>query len=102
MGLKHLLGALASHSRTPVPKNVEVSIRDWAHAEGLLSLSETLVLSAQEPESLARFLRDPGTRRYVGESFGERSVQLRGRVTPRRMQSLLRELGFLIELGDAP
>jgi hypothetical protein len=99
-GLFELLRLLERHSRTPLPQNVAFSIRDWAQRAGLMLLGPDLVLSCEEPEVLKRFLQDAGTRRHLGEILDERRVRLKGRVTPRRMQALLRELGYLVELGD--
>jgi hypothetical protein len=101
MGLVEMLDTLETHSRTPVPQNVLFSVRDWAKSAGLMTLSTTLLLACHDSETLRRFLKDPGTRKYVGEMLGTTSVQLKGRVTPRRMQALLRELGYLVELGSA-
>jgi len=100
LGLAELLGILETHARTPVPQNVAFSIKDWALSAGLMRLMPSLVLVCQEPDVLRRFCQDPGTRRHLAEVLDERSVRLKGRVTPRRMQALLRELGYIVELGD--
>ncbi len=100
LGVADILRILEGHSRTPVPQNVLFSIRDWALRAGLMRLSDDLVLVCEEPDVLRRFQQDPGTRKYVAELLDERSVRLKGRATPRRMQALLSELGYLVELGD--
>ena len=102
MSLSAILGVLDTHSRTPLPQNVRFSIRDWALRAGLMSLGQDFVLRCHEPDVLKRFLADAGTRPYVASVLDRRSVQLAGRATPRRMQALLRELGYLVELGDGP
>ncbi len=99
LGLSDLQGLLETHSRTPLPQNVAFSIRDWALRSGLMKLSSDLVLGCEEPDVLRRFCQDPGIRRFLAEIVDERTVRLKGRVTPRRMQALLRELGYLVELG---
>ncbi len=101
MALAEILTLLESHSRTPVPQNVAFSIKDWGLRAGLMRLDSRLHLFCEEPEVLRRFSQDPGARRHLAEIVDERTVRLKGRVTPRRMQALLRELGYLIELGDA-
>ncbi|HEX6882584.1 MAG TPA: helicase-associated domain-containing protein [Planctomycetota bacterium] len=98
--LAELLRLLEVHSRTPVPQNVAFSIKDWAQRAGLMRLGPDLVLSCEEPDVLRRFLQDAGTRRHLGEILDERRVRLKGRVTPRRMQALLRDLGYLVDLGE--
>jgi hypothetical protein len=100
MGVSDIQRVLEDHSRTPVPQNVLFSIGDWALRAGLMRLSEDLVLVCEEPEVLRRFQQDPGTRKYVAELLDERSLRLKGRATPRRLQSLLSELGYLVELGN--
>jgi hypothetical protein len=100
MQLSRMLGTLRNHSRTPVPQNVLYSIRDWANRAGLLTLDPQGVLRAEDPEVLARFLRDPAARSHVREERDERSVQLKMRFAPRRTMAVLRELGFLVELAE--
>lgn len=99
MGVGDIQRTLELHSRTPVPQNVLFSVRDWALRAGLMRLSEDLLLVCEEPDVLRRFQQDPGTRKFVGEIRDDRSLRLKGRATPRRMQALLRELGYLVELG---
>ncbi|MEM7309743.1 MAG: helicase-associated domain-containing protein [Planctomycetota bacterium] len=101
MSLTHMLGCLEQHSRTPVPQNVHFSIRDWATRAGLMTLDHELRLSCPDSDTMRRFQQDPGARQHVGDVMGENSVQLKGRITPRRMRSLLRELGYLVELAEA-
>lgn len=101
VGLGELLATLEANSRTPVPQNVAFSIRDWAMRAGLMRLAPNLVLSCEEPDVLRRFCQDAGTRRHLAEILDEKSVRLKGRVTPRRMQALLRELGYIVELAEA-
>ena len=100
MALADILNVLEYHSRTPVPQNVHFSIRDWAVRCGLMRLSERLMLRCEEPEVLKRFRQDPGARGYIRRVVDERTLQLKGRITPKRCQALLRELGFLVDLGE--
>jgi len=101
MGLAEIQRVLEAHSRTPVPQNVQFSIRDWSLRAGLMRLNGQLVLSCEEPDLLRAFRQDPGTRKYVSRALDRRSLKLKGRVTPKRMRSLLRELGYIVELGEA-
>ena len=100
LGLADLLHVLELHGRTPVPQNVAFSIKDWALRAGLMRLGADLTLSCDEPEWLRRFCQDPGTRRHLGSLVDDRTVRLKGRITPRRMQALLRELGYIVELEE--
>ncbi len=100
LGLAELEQVIETQSRTPVPQNVAFSLRDWALRAGLMRLQPNLVLVCEEPDVLRRFCQDPGTRRHLAEVLDERRVRLKGRVTPRRMQALLRELDYIVELGE--
>lgn len=97
MHLSRMLSTLKSHSRTPVPQNVVFSIRDWAYRAGLMVLSSDGVLVFREPETQKRFLQDAGTRPYVSKVLDADRVQLKMRYSMKRTQSLLRDLGYLVE-----
>ena len=101
MPLKDIQGLLEAHSRTPVPQNVTFSIQDWAFGAGLMRLSSRLVLACPDTETMKRFQQDAGTRRYISRVIDGQSVRLKGKVTPKRMQSLLRDLGYLVDLDDS-
>jgi len=98
IALTDVLTVLENHSRTPVPQNVHFSIQDWAARAGLMRLSSKLVLSCDEPDTMRRFHQDPGARPYIARSVDDTSVKLKGRMTPKRCQALLRELGYLVDL----
>jgi hypothetical protein len=100
MHLKRILATLEQHSRTPVPNNVLYTVRDWARGAGVLHLDKHCVVSGDDPEALARFRQDPGVRPLVREVLDERRVKLKGGSTQRRLQSLLRELGWLVEIEE--
>lgn len=101
MRLDEILRTLELHSRTPVPQNVSFSIRDWAVQAGLMVLSDDLELRSDNPEILRRLSQDPGARGHVERVLCPNSVKLKGRITPRRMRALLRELGYLVELRSS-
>ena len=96
--LSRILDTLVHHSRVPVPQNVVFSVRDWGLRAGVMQLDSKLVLKASGPENMARLLRDPAARGLVRATIDELHVQLKARSTPKRMQVLLRDLGFLVEL----
>jgi hypothetical protein len=102
LALADLMTLLESHARTPVPQNVAFSIRDWALQAGLMRLRPDLVLVCEQPDVLRRFTHDAGVKRHLAEVLDERTVRLKGRITPRRMQALLRDLGYIVELEEAP
>jgi hypothetical protein len=101
MSLSDILEVLEEHSRTPIPQNVHFSIRDWAIRAGLMTLGRGLLLRGEEPEVIRRFCQDPGTRPYLDHVIDELTVQMKGRMTPKRCQAVLRDLGYLVELEEA-
>jgi hypothetical protein len=98
MHLTRIVDALRAHSRTPVPQNVLYSIRDWASRAGLMILGPTHVLRCEDQDLLARFVQDPGVKGQVREVLDPRTVQMKTRITLKRLQALLRDLDYLVEL----
>jgi hypothetical protein len=101
MYLGRILATLRNQSRTPIPQNVLFSIRDWAGRAGVLVLDQSLVLRGEDAETLRRFQQDPGVKGFVREVLDERRLQLKSRYAMRRLQALLREFGYLVELDGA-
>jgi hypothetical protein len=100
MYLRRILSTLEMHSRTPVPQNVLFSVRDWAARAGCMHLGPDYVISADDAELVGRFRADPGVRSLVREALDERRTRLKSGATLRRTQSLLRELGYLVEIDE--
>jgi Helicase conserved C-terminal domain len=101
MNLARMIDTLELNARTPVPTNVLVSMTGWATQAGLLVLSKDLIVRGTDAEVMRRFVQDPGVRTYVKALLDEQSVQLKAGPSASRMRSLLRELGYLIELESA-
>jgi hypothetical protein len=99
MHLSRIEEVLEQHSHTPLPQNVSYSIRDWGVRAGWMQIDKHLLVTCEHEETLERFREDPGVRNYVGRDLGEGQVQLAGSMTVRRMQHLLRDLGYLVELS---
>jgi hypothetical protein len=97
MSLAAIVDTLERHSRTPVPQNVMFSIRDWALRAGLVTVDDKLVARCEDPDTMRRFMQDPGVRAHLGASVDDVSVKLSSRASKRRLVSLLRDLGFLVE-----
>ncbi len=98
MGLGRMIATLELNARTPVPQNVLYTLRDWAGRAGLLRLDSELVVHGSDPQLLHAFMHNPGVKAYVDRPLGEGRVKLQAGPSPARMRSLLRELGFLVEL----
>jgi hypothetical protein len=99
MHLARILEVLQSNARAPLPQNVCYSIQSWAQAAGLMTLGPDLVVRCGDSDALRRFVQDPGVRHLVRGLLDERSVALKSRSTPRRVQALLRDLGYLVEIA---
>ena len=67
-------------------------------AIGLLTLDARHVVHCDDPATIERFLHDAGVKPHVRHAVDERTVQLKARFTPKRLQALLRDLDYLIEL----
>ena len=100
MFLRRILGTLETNSRTPVPQNVVYSIRDWASHAGLLQLDSDRIIRCDNSEVFERLCADPGVKPYINSVLDERRVKLKAKGTPKRLQSVLRELGFLVEIVE--
>jgi len=100
MHLRRILSILEENSRTPVPQNVLYSIRDWASHAGLLLLTGDFEVCCDNTDVLARFASDAGVRPYVAHEVDERTVKLKAGLSLEQLQAELRELGFLVELGE--
>jgi hypothetical protein len=102
MRLDTLLDILERNSRTPVPQNVTVSIRDWAQRAGRMELDGELVLVCDDEDTLDRLRSDPGVRSYIERDLSAKRIQLKAKTSPLRMRGLLRDLGYVVELvGNA-
>lgn len=98
VALSRMIEVLEHNSRTPVPQNVLYSIRDWAKQAGLCTLSEDLLLRAPDEALLKRLATDPGVRPLVARRVDEQSLQMKQARSAARLRSVLRELGWLVEL----
>ncbi|MBK7641803.1 MAG: hypothetical protein IPJ19_01925 [Planctomycetes bacterium] len=66
-----------------------------------MQLGSDYVVRAEDPELLKRFQADPGVKPLVGGALTERALRMKPGSTLRRLQSLLRDLGWLVELDEA-
>jgi len=100
MFLKRMVATLEEHSRTPVPQNVVYSIRDWAAQAGLMRLGHDYTVRTEDLDVARRFQQDPGVKAVLAAVVDEKTSKLKAHGTPRRMQSFLRDLGYLVELEE--
>lgn len=101
MTLQRMSEVLTLNARTPVPRNVLQSMRGWAQSGGLMTLGEDHVVRSRDPLLLARFARDAGVRPFIKGRVDGDAVRLKPGTSRARYRTLLRDLGYLIELdGD--
>ena len=100
MTLTKMKEILTFNARTPVPRNVLQSIRDWASKSGLLLLGADHVIRAQDSGILGRFARDAGVRPFIKGKLDGNAVQLKSKTSLARYRTLFRDLGYLIELEE--
>jgi hypothetical protein len=63
-------------------------------------LTADYVVRAENPETAKRFQQDPGVKPVLAAVVDERTSRMKAHGTPRRMQSFLRELGYLVEFEE--
>jgi hypothetical protein len=100
MSLGRMFGTLEQNARTPVPRNVLHSIKDWARQAGLLHLDLKNIVMCTDPELMRRFAQDPGVRPYVTRRLDAGRIQLDKAVSGARLRSILRDLNYLVELSE--
>ncbi len=99
LGAPDILGFLKSHSRYPVPANVEKDIRDNLRRYGLLRLERTesgIVLTGVDPALVRLLVKNPTVKKFLGEALeGDRfrvAPEFRGEIK----QALIR-IGYPVE-----
>jgi len=97
MHLSRIEEVLEQHSHTPVPQNVRYSIQDWGIRAGWMQIHEDMRVTCEHEETLKRFRSDPGVRNLLQADLGQDGLQLEPTMSVRRMQHLLRDLGYLVE-----
>ncbi|MCA8970131.1 MAG: helicase-associated domain-containing protein, partial [Planctomycetes bacterium] len=97
MGLGQILEVLTLRCRTPLPQNVRFSLEDWAARAGALRLTKGGRIVAPKTELLTRVLAHKRVREVCVGS--EQDLRLGDRLGPAEFRSLLRDLGFFLELS---
>ena len=100
MFLTRIEGTLVQNSRTPVPQNVLFTLRSWAAAAGMMRLDQEGRLTCEDSATFERLVSDPGVKPHISRVLDEHTVRLKRRATPLRLQALLRELNYLVELEE--
>ncbi len=100
MHLSRIEEVLEQHSHTPVPQNVRYSIQDWGIRAGWMQIHPDMRVTCKHEETLSRFREDPGVRSFVVKELGDGELQMADTMTVKRLQHLLRDLGYLVELAS--
>lgn len=96
MGLGEVFEILTLRCRAPLPQNVRFSLEDWAARAGALRLTAERRILAPKNELLERVLEHSRVRELC-EGDPE-DLRLSAEVRAEDFRSILRDLGFLLEL----
>ncbi|MGH7162840.1 MAG: helicase-associated domain-containing protein, partial [Planctomycetota bacterium] len=91
-----LLEFLRRHSRTPVPQNVEYSIRSWGGNVRSASLARGLLFIANDPAVVESIVNHPVLRGSVEKVLGPTAVFFNEKVLERQVAQELRALGVYV------
>jgi len=89
-----ILQFLQSYSRTPIPQNVEYSIRDWASKVQVARTFEAVVLEVRDAATLDALMADPQVRAHVVRRLSPTLAVVKGRITSKKLIAHLRESGI--------
>ena len=92
-----ILQFLRDHTRTPIPQNVEYSIRDWAGHVRVARSFQGIVLEVKEPHTLDALMEDPKIKPYILRRLGPTLAFLRSRITNKKIIEQLRESGIFLQ-----
>ena len=92
-----ILSFLEENSRTPIPQNVEYSIRNWGEKIRFAAQMEVVVLTVDSEEVLDRILALDPIREVVVERLAPNVVALKERIEDWRTLEELRRLGVYIK-----
>jgi len=98
LGMKadDMLGFLAAHSRTPIPQNVEYSIRDWASKVQVAHAFNGIVMEVRQPHTLDILMEDALTKSYFLRRMSPTLAVMSSRITSKKIIARLRENGIFL------
>ena len=99
MGLtvEEILEFLVANSRTPIPQNVEYSIRDWGQKLRFMTQEDVVLLEVDDPESLDVVLALEPVQRLRPRRISPTAAALRGKITEFKTIEELRGLGIFLK-----
>ena len=95
--VKELLLFLEEHSRGPIPKNVAVSLADWASGVQFAALERGIVLRVQRSETLDRILSVAGMKPLLVRRLSPTEALLKEEPKDRKVLADLRAEGVYLE-----
>jgi hypothetical protein len=96
MTVEEILEFLVAYSRTPIPQNVEYSIRDWGSKLRFALQEEVVLLEVDDEEALDVTLALEPVRRLLLRRIGPKAAALRGRIGDHKTIEELRRLGIFL------
>jgi hypothetical protein len=97
MAVGDILAFLSDHSRTPIPQNVEYSIRDWGEKICFAAQREVVLLEVESEEVLDRVLTLEPVREALLERISPTVAALKERIDDWRTLEELRVLGVYMK-----
>jgi len=93
---ERVIETLAAGSRTPLPENVVVTLRDWAEAVQFVDATEVLLLECDEPEALDRVEALREVKRAVHRRLGPTALSLYASKVTADLAETLRGMGVFL------
>jgi hypothetical protein len=94
--LADLVALLESRARGPVPRNVVVTLTDWAKSVTFATLERGVVLRTEAPDALDRILAQPGIAALLARRLSPTEALLRDEPKDRRLLADLRAEGVVL------
>ena len=92
-----ILSWLEIRSRTPLPRNILWSLKEWGDRAGLVSLQEGFVLKARTRKMVEKLLADPDLGPQILARPQSKTIILNAEYPRHKLQEKLNQLGFMVE-----
>ncbi len=97
MSADSMLGFLREHSRTPIPQNVQYSLKDWASKVHVARNFSAIILEVKEPEILDVIMEDPEVKPHIVRRLSPTLAALKQRLTGKKLLTRLRQNGVFLK-----
>ena len=94
MSAEGMLGFLQQHSRTPIPQNIEYSIRDWAGKVQVARTFSAIVLEVKDAATLDLLMEDPVMKGHVIRRLSPTLATVKAKLINKKQIDHLRQNGI--------